>query len=265
MLSCPLFGWRTTNFVESDNNTMLVNRMRDSTPLEALKILAKAAINKFSMRQDQQEKWTAQHLTVTPRARALYQTKQSTAGNYKMASSFNGVWFASKQGYVNIGALKLKRWSARFLRTDKWAYLAATYSPCYMRLDLCVTWLQLFIHRTWWRILSKDTWERQSNWLSVLRPLQCWCIHHYVPRMLEVGKKRRIGSSGDTKPGATYKCRLFKQEGHNRTTCRRHANPAAREPETIFGHAVDLDDVVGSVISVPLVATNFEKANTILS
>ena len=65
-------------------------------------------MNKISMRQDQLE-WTAQHLTVTPRARALYQTKQSAAGNYEMASSFNGVWLASKQGYVNIGALKLKR------------------------------------------------------------------------------------------------------------------------------------------------------------
>ena len=78
-------------------------------------------------------------------------------------------------------------------------------------------------------------------------------------------QKRRIGSSGDTKPEVTYKCRLCKQEGHNRTTCRRHANPAARKPETIFGHAVNLDDVVGSVISVPLVATNFEMANTTLS
>ena len=75
-------------------------------------------------------------------------------------------------------------------------------------------------------------------------------------------QKRRICSFGDTKPGATCLCT---QAGNNRTTCRRHANPAAREPETIFGHAVDLDDVVGSVISVPLVATNFEMANTTLS
>ena len=68
MLPCPLFGWRTTNFVESNNNTILVNGMRNATPLEALKNPAKAAMNKFSMRQDQLEKWTAQHLTVTPHA-----------------------------------------------------------------------------------------------------------------------------------------------------------------------------------------------------
>ena len=36
MLPCPLFGWRTTKFVESDNMTMLVNGMRNATPLEAL-------------------------------------------------------------------------------------------------------------------------------------------------------------------------------------------------------------------------------------
>ena len=53
---CPLFGWRTTNFVESDNNTILVNGIRDATPLEAIDVLTKRAKDKFSMRQDQIEK-----------------------------------------------------------------------------------------------------------------------------------------------------------------------------------------------------------------
>ena len=78
-------------------------------------------------------------------------------------------------------------------------------------------------------------------------------------------QKRRIGSSGETKPEATYKCRSCTQTGHNRTLFRRHANPAARNLETIFGHADDLSDAVGSMISVPLVATNFDKADTTLS
>ena len=51
-------------------------------------------MNKFSMRHYQLEKWTDQHITVTTRARALYQAKQSAAGNYKVASSSYGVWFA---------------------------------------------------------------------------------------------------------------------------------------------------------------------------
>ena len=38
MTPCPPFGWHTTNFVESDNNTILVNGVRDATPLEAIKI-----------------------------------------------------------------------------------------------------------------------------------------------------------------------------------------------------------------------------------
>lgn len=48
MKPCSLFGWRTTNFVESDNNTMLVHGIRDASPLEALKILTQATMEIFA-------------------------------------------------------------------------------------------------------------------------------------------------------------------------------------------------------------------------
>ena len=265
MLSCPLFGWRTTNFVESDNNNMLVNRMRDSTPLEALKILAKAAMNKFSMRQDKLDKWTAQHLPVNPRTRALYQAEQSVAGNYDVARSSNGVWFASEQGYdkyrrIETEAMKCSCSTYRQIGIPcrhLLAVLHATGSMC----DVTAAFHPSYLVKNF-----KQRYMGKTIELVVSTKTPAVLMYPPLPtKNSQRRQKRRIGISGETKPVATYKCRLCTQAGHNRTICRRHANPATRKPETIFGHAVDLDDVVGSVISAPLVATNFEMANTTLS
>ena len=57
-------------------------------------------MDKFSMRQDQINKWTAQDITVTPRAQALQKIEQKSAGNYEVSRSAPGVWFASNQGYA---------------------------------------------------------------------------------------------------------------------------------------------------------------------
>ena len=76
MTPCPLFGWRTTNFVMSDNNTVLVKGIRDATPLEAIKVLTKAAVYRFSIRQDHIKIWAAQDLTVPLRALAFWNTEQ---------------------------------------------------------------------------------------------------------------------------------------------------------------------------------------------
>ena len=56
MKPCPLFMWSTTNFVESDNYSLLVKGVRDAVPLEAIKSVIKASMDKFSMIQDQIEK-----------------------------------------------------------------------------------------------------------------------------------------------------------------------------------------------------------------
>ena len=47
MIPCPLFGWRTTNFVDNDNITILVECVRGETTLEVIKFLMKAAMDKF--------------------------------------------------------------------------------------------------------------------------------------------------------------------------------------------------------------------------
>ena len=68
--------FRMAHFQKSVNNTILVHGIRDARPLKAINILKKAAMDKFSMRQDQINKWTARDITVTPRARALWKIEQ---------------------------------------------------------------------------------------------------------------------------------------------------------------------------------------------
>ena len=71
MIPCSLFGWRTTNFFESDNNTVLVHGVRDASPFEVLKIMTQTTMEFFCMRKDQIKQWRTKKLTVSPRARSL--------------------------------------------------------------------------------------------------------------------------------------------------------------------------------------------------
>jgi hypothetical protein len=52
-LPLPMFGWRSTNFVESDNSATLQNGIRDTTPFEVFMKYALVAMERASQRDIQ--------------------------------------------------------------------------------------------------------------------------------------------------------------------------------------------------------------------
>ena len=258
MTPCPLFGWRTTKIVESDNNTILVNGIRDATPLEAIRILTKAAMDKFSMRQDQIKKWTSQGLTITPRARALWKTEQKAAGNYEVSRSAPGVWFASKQGYATYRRVETEALKCSCSTFNQMGlpcrHIVAVLHTIGSTIDMTQAFHPSYLVKTF-----KQGFEERSIEVVVsTKPPAVFILPPPYYKNAGRRQKRRIGSSGDTKPGVTYKCRSCTQARHNSKTCRRHANFIDERNDAFVSQPIDLVNMLPSLIPGPQVMTTTE-------
>ncbi|KAE9058098.1 hypothetical protein PF005_g32346, partial [Phytophthora fragariae] len=80
----PLYGWRSTNFVESVNATTLVNKLREKAPFEFLDGVLESMANALYKRQCNSANWLKAKREVTPGAEELYEEQLREMGNYKV-------------------------------------------------------------------------------------------------------------------------------------------------------------------------------------
>ena len=83
--------------------------------------------------------------------------------------------------------------------------------------------------------------------------------HKHAGRQL----KRRIRTWGDTKSGATYKCRTCTHFGHNRTTYRRHANYGVHKSAKVVAKKINLGDASDPLMVLQCVTTATAVVNTL--
>ncbi|GMF33112.1 unnamed protein product [Phytophthora fragariaefolia] len=83
--SNPLYGWRSTNFVENVNATTLVQGFRDKAPYECFDGVMENMAKSLHKRQENVALWTEQKRLVTPAAERLYAEQLQEMGNYTVA------------------------------------------------------------------------------------------------------------------------------------------------------------------------------------
>ncbi|ETP53801.1 hypothetical protein F442_01321 [Phytophthora nicotianae P10297] len=72
----PLFEWRSSNFVESENNAMLDNGIRTSAPFNALYSIAVVEMERLVERNRNLEEWQKDHRDLTPYAKKTLGTRK---------------------------------------------------------------------------------------------------------------------------------------------------------------------------------------------
>ena len=80
----PLYGWRSTNFVESENNSILVNSLRKSNPFNAVRTGCVHLLNEFTSRQKLAIEFLEKELVITPFATKILQRQDASKGEYKV-------------------------------------------------------------------------------------------------------------------------------------------------------------------------------------
>lgn len=96
----PLFGWRTTNFVESDNSAMLKYGIRSSSPFDALKLFAQIEMERASRRDSQAIMWQRQERVLTPYAKTLWDEQCVCTSEYRVQRSMASIYFVCRQGFT---------------------------------------------------------------------------------------------------------------------------------------------------------------------
>ena len=79
----PLYGWRSTNFVESENNSILVNALRKSNPFDAVRTGCIHLLNEFTSRQKLAHDFLEKNLVITPYVTKILQRQDASKGEYK--------------------------------------------------------------------------------------------------------------------------------------------------------------------------------------
>jgi len=97
-LSLPLFGWRSTNFVKSENSSMIENGIRDAGPFEAFYKLAVVEMGRSSRRDLDISNWQKQKRSLTPHAKGMWENERARIGEYQVRRSTSTVYFASRCG-----------------------------------------------------------------------------------------------------------------------------------------------------------------------
>lgn len=96
-----LYGWRTTNFVESHNAKLDKNGFRRDSPFQAVQTGVKDAMLVISHSSEQYNECCKASKRFTPHATVLIQKEQDEAGAYEVYKSSAEVDFINLIGHKN--------------------------------------------------------------------------------------------------------------------------------------------------------------------
>nr|CCA26496.1 AlNc14C379G11203 [Albugo laibachii Nc14] len=92
----PLYGWRTTNFVESEQAKSLCLKPRRMQAYELFKFCTTILMSECYSRVQLVAKWVQVGLIVTPRVEGKFQDQLSEAAQYGVTFSSDSVAFFSR-------------------------------------------------------------------------------------------------------------------------------------------------------------------------
>lgn len=224
-LTTSLFGWRSTNFVESDNNTILVSGLRASTPLGMLQSAMEDSMRAIYKRNERIQKWVQCENKLTPYAQELWTEEKKQCGQYQIESSSGSVFFVKRKGAATSRRIDMHDMKCTCSTSDQMQipcrHLMAVVRhlkkpelalPAFHDSYLVATYRKAFEGKAVELVLE----EKLSRDESVL--------HSPFYKRSGRPQKRRIRSNGESAGGNTYACKACgKRMGHNRSTCTIHA------------------------------------------
>lgn len=218
----PLYGWRTTNFVESEQARSLRLKPRKLQPYEFFKAYTTILMGESYSRVQLSKQWVHAGRVATPRAEGKLQEQLKDAAEYGVTFSSDDVAFVARV----TAPLKQRRVDTR-TATCSCSTLKQHRIPC---RHLVATLMASGMADTAYELMgecytvaayraSVGTLEVPEDHLLVRDPSILPAV--YV-RQAGRPKKRRIRSQGEVggKARKPYCCTRCGAVGHNRATCR---------------------------------------------
>lgn len=220
--STPLYGWRTSNFVESEQPRSLRLKLRKLLPFEYFRAYANVLVGESYKRLRRAAEWRDARRILTPRAEAKLHLKLAKIPSYSVVFLSDDVCCVSHHSSqfetkleVSIGnphcsctlwmqhGIPCVHILAALQEAGKASVGPSLFARCYTTAA-CSEYQQPI------RLPSDEALQRDAS----LQPAP-----HY--RQSGRPRKRRIRSKGELGPRAMYRCSsCCAEDGHNRSTCR---------------------------------------------
>lgn len=220
----PLFGWRTSNFVESEFGSQLVKGMRTLAPFDFLETMCSYLVDACFIRSQNAAKWVVKGLRVTPAAQRVYDTQSANIGQYGVQHASPDICYVWNQST-----------SVRVRRRVNTATLECTCPfvdqrriPCRHVIAALADKHQLeTVFAGFDKCYTVDAYAASFHQQAILIPLDEdltievdeVCRPAAITRRPGRPRTRRIRSAGESDPASLHRCSRCHQRGHNKRTC----------------------------------------------
>ncbi|GMF37424.1 unnamed protein product [Phytophthora fragariaefolia] len=218
-----LYGWRTSNFVESVFGTQLVLGLRALPPLAFFKAMCTRIMQRAYQRHCNAIQWQNEQRQITKGAMKLYEKERRQAGFYRVIKSSDDITHVCRTdttvevsrrctesekhctcGFIDQYGIPCRHAVATLIHRGRMHDVNNLFDPCY----------------------HVDTYANAFKNAQIVVPLEDELVpdHETIPAPKGNKKGRpptkRIRSNGEERISSDYKCSKCNQRGHNKRTCR---------------------------------------------
>jgi hypothetical protein len=217
-----LYGWRTSNFVESEFGTEIITGIRELHPYAFFERICSSFVDDCYKRSQNAILWDGMELKVTPAATKLYNFQSNRLGEYAVQHASTDVCYVSNVasippikrrvnlnsrqctcGYTSQFGIPCRHIVACLESLGKLSSVFDLFDSCYTVPSYSSAFSSKAIFIPLSTELSKDTSSLPAKVLKKAgRP-----------------KKKRIRSNGEEGVSSTFRCSKCYQSGHNKRTC----------------------------------------------
>lgn len=221
----PLYGWRTSNFVESVFGTQVVNGLRFLNPFGFMQAMCARLVDECYSRSQMVTAWETRGLIITPGAMSVYEKQSANIGMYAVQNASTDISYVHNQ--------------SQFPRVTRRVTLSTRHCTCAFMNQHGVPCRHLIASLNDRGVLANvfdyfDVCYRTASYStafknkSILVPIDEELSHDpsWLPALVtkRMGRRkvRRIRSNGEEATGglsAPYHCSRCGGASHNKRTC----------------------------------------------
>ncbi|KUF92948.1 Lipoyl synthase [Phytophthora nicotianae] len=225
---------------------MLDNGIRTSAPFNALYSIAVVEMERLVERNRNLEEWQKDHRDLTPYAKKLWEQEKNLSGQYLVVRSSSSMSYVLYTGSSRAIQVQMDPPSCTCTTFDQMR-IACRHIIAQFQERGDIEHSKLAFHKSYLVSSYRDAFGGKAVSLPVRDIDSGDSPVLPLPYYKQAGRRitRRIASAGEDSNTrkSTYRCKNCSEVGHNKRTCRRHANESDESNDQLIARLVPLPPV----------------------
>ncbi|KAF4033679.1 SWIM zinc finger domain-containing protein [Phytophthora infestans] len=222
MVRVPLYGWRTSNFVESVFGTQLVKGMRKLPPYRFIKAMCGSFVDECFKRSENARLWADKGFVLTPGAEKLHRKQSANIGQYSVQHASNDVCYV----HSVCSSVRIRRRVNLWNGTCTCSYVDQMGMPCrHLIAALESVGNRLDVYKHFQPCFKVSVYSNAFHAKAVFIPIESDTTQssEWLPAVFTKkpgrAKTKRIRSAGEDGYRSSQSCSSCHRKGHNKRSC----------------------------------------------